>query len=70
MNFLVQQQAELDLNIGETGSDKEELVTQCRKVVNYSVKTGHPRFFNLLISGLDPAGLGASWITEALNCNA
>ncbi|XP_053695114.1 acidic amino acid decarboxylase GADL1 [Sabethes cyaneus] len=38
-----------------------------KKVLHYSVKTGHSSFHNQLFAGVDPYGLVGSWITEALN---
>lgn len=39
----------------------------CKKVLRYSVKTGHSHFHNQLFAGMDPYGLAGSWITDALN---
>jgi Pyridoxal-dependent decarboxylase conserved domain len=65
----IRMKADLDLRVSDSGLDSTQLIATCSKLVKYSVKTGHPRFFNLLYSGLDPAALGASWLTESLNCN-
>ena len=54
-----------DLENGSKSSqDIEEII---RKVVHYSVRTGHPNFHNQLFAGVDPFALAGSWVTEALN---
>ncbi|XP_014680984.1 PREDICTED: cysteine sulfinic acid decarboxylase-like [Priapulus caudatus] len=56
-----------DLNIGEKPATEEQLEQACQDTIRYSVKTGHPRFFNQLFGGLDQYALAGTWITEALN---
>ncbi|XP_062488602.1 cysteine sulfinic acid decarboxylase isoform X2 [Pezoporus occidentalis] len=57
----------LDLELRSGGEPPERLLQRCRDVVRFSVKTGHPRFFNQLFSGLDPHALAGRLLTEALN---
>lgn len=57
----------LDLELRERGEPAGRLLGRCRDVVRYSVRTGHPRFFNQLFSGLDPHALAGRVLTEALN---
>ena len=38
-------------------------------VVQYSVKTCHPYFYNQLYHGVDEYGLAGSWLSDALNTN-
>lgn len=57
----------LDLELRGQGERREQLLERCRAVIRYSVKTGHPRFFNQLFSGLDPHALAGRIITESLN---
>lgn len=57
----------LDLELQSQGESKERILERCRAVIHYSVKTGHPRFFNQLFSGLDPHALAGRIITESLN---
>ncbi|XP_021499177.1 cysteine sulfinic acid decarboxylase isoform X2 [Meriones unguiculatus] len=57
----------LDLELQSQGEPRERILERCRDVVRYSVKTGHPRFFNQLFSGLDPHALAGRVITESLN---
>ncbi|MBZ3872741.1 Cysteine sulfinic acid decarboxylase [Sciurus carolinensis] len=57
----------LDLELQSQGESQEQILERCRAVIRYSVKTGHPRFFNQLFSGLDPHALAGRIITESLN---
>ncbi|XP_037053228.1 cysteine sulfinic acid decarboxylase isoform X1 [Peromyscus leucopus] len=57
----------LDLELQSQGESRERILERCRAVIHYSVKTGHPRFFNQLFSGLDPHALAGRIITETLN---
>ncbi|XP_029422085.1 cysteine sulfinic acid decarboxylase isoform X2 [Nannospalax galili] len=57
----------LDLELQSQGESQERILERCRAVIHYSVKTGHPRFFNQLFSGLDPHALAGRIITESLN---
>lgn len=57
----------LDLELQNQGESRERILERCRAVIQYSVKTGHPRFFNQLFSGLDPHALAGRIITESLN---
>uniref|UniRef100_A0A8C3KBB0 CSAD n=1 Tax=Calidris pygmaea TaxID=425635 RepID=A0A8C3KBB0_9CHAR len=57
----------LDLELRNQGERMEKLLERCRDVIRLSVRTGHPRFFNQLFSGLDHHALAGRFITEALN---
>ncbi|KAG2464819.1 GADL1 decarboxylase, partial [Polypterus senegalus] len=57
----------LDLELREEGETHQQILQRCQDVIKYSVKTGHPRFFNQLYAGLDHYSLVARFITEALN---
>ncbi|XP_075275082.1 acidic amino acid decarboxylase GADL1 isoform X4 [Opisthocomus hoazin] len=57
----------LDLEMRDTGESHQKLLQLCRDVIQYSVKTSHPRFFNQLYAGIDYYSLVARFITEALN---
>uniref|UniRef100_A0A8C5V4C8 Cysteine sulfinic acid decarboxylase n=1 Tax=Microcebus murinus TaxID=30608 RepID=A0A8C5V4C8_MICMU len=57
----------LDLELRSQGESQEQILERCRAVIRYSVKTGHPRFFNQLFSGLDAHALAGRIITETLN---
>ncbi|XP_078543498.1 cysteine sulfinic acid decarboxylase isoform X1 [Lissotriton helveticus] len=57
----------LDLELKSSGEPSRTLLDHCRDIIRYSVKTGHPRFFNQLFAGLDCHALAGRMITEALN---
>lgn len=57
----------VDLEVPKSGVSHEGLLELARKVVKYSVKTGHPHFVNQLFSSVDPYGLMGQWLTDALN---
>ncbi|XP_060578525.1 cysteine sulfinic acid decarboxylase-like isoform X2 [Ruditapes philippinarum] len=59
----------LKLSIERSPCSYQELLEICKKVITYSVKTGNPRFFNQLYSGMNVFGLAGSWVTESLNTN-
>ena len=43
--------------------------SEAQAVVQYSVKTCHPYFYNQLYHGVDEYGLAGSWLSDALNTN-
>ncbi|NWI46310.1 CSAD decarboxylase, partial [Picathartes gymnocephalus] len=57
----------LDLELRSDGEGQERLLQRCRDVLRLSVRTGHPRFFNQLFSGLDHHALAGRFLTETLN---
>ncbi|XP_043922600.1 acidic amino acid decarboxylase GADL1 isoform X2 [Protopterus annectens] len=57
----------LDLELRDRGEQHQRLLQHCRDAIRYSVKTGHPRFFNQLYAGMDHYSLVARFITETLN---
>ncbi|XP_056654120.1 cysteine sulfinic acid decarboxylase isoform X2 [Monodelphis domestica] len=57
----------LDLELRSQGERQDQILDRCRTIIQYSVKTCHPRFFNQLFSGLDPCALAGRIITESLN---
>ncbi|XP_077870441.1 glutamate decarboxylase 1 isoform X2 [Saccoglossus kowalevskii] len=59
----------LQLDITDKPVTLEQLLTDCQETLMYCVKTGHPRFFNQLSSGLDIVSLAGEWLTAAVNTN-
>ncbi|NXN07588.1 CSAD decarboxylase, partial [Indicator maculatus] len=57
----------LELELPQRGEPPAALLQHCRRLLRYSVKTGHPRFFNQLFSGLDHHALVGRFLTETLN---
>ncbi|CDW54565.1 Pyridoxal deC domain containing protein [Trichuris trichiura] len=59
----------LDISLRTSPETFDHLVAICENAIRYSVHTGHPYFRNQLYGGVDPYGLAASFIIEALNTN-
>ncbi|XP_035244491.1 acidic amino acid decarboxylase GADL1-like [Anguilla anguilla] len=57
----------LDLELREGGEPQAKILKRCQDVIRYSVKTGHPHFFNQLYAGMDPYALVGRFITETTN---
>lgn len=62
-------QSLLPLEVSENGCTEGEILEACKNVIDYSVKTSHPRFFNQLFHKVDPYGVIGSWMTDLLNTN-
>ncbi|EHA98324.1 Glutamate decarboxylase 1, partial [Heterocephalus glaber] len=58
-----------NLELSDHPKSLEQLLVDCTDTLKYSVKTGHPRYFNQLSSGLDMIGLAGEWLTAAANTN-
>lgn len=56
-----------DMSLKAEGDSDEKLLELVQNTIRYSVKTGHPYFVNQLFSCVDPYGLVAQWLTDALN---
>ncbi|XP_005094033.1 cysteine sulfinic acid decarboxylase [Aplysia californica] len=57
----------LDISSGPVSHDT--LLDGMKSIIKYSVKTGHPHFYNQLFGGLDPYSQAGSWLSESLNSN-
>uniref|UniRef100_A0A6Q2X5G1 Glutamate decarboxylase 1a n=1 Tax=Esox lucius TaxID=8010 RepID=A0A6Q2X5G1_ESOLU len=57
------------LELPDQPENLEQLLVDCRDTLKYGIKTGHPRFFNQLSSGLDVIGLAGEWLTSTANTN-
>ncbi|KAG9356124.1 hypothetical protein JZ751_000968 [Albula glossodonta] len=57
------------LELPDQPENLEQILVDCRDTLKYGVKTGHPRFFNQLSSGLDVIGLAGEWLTSTANTN-
>ncbi|CAL1542704.1 unnamed protein product [Lymnaea stagnalis] len=62
-------QALINFEIKSTPSDHQELLAEIKKILKYSIKSGHPHFHNMLYAGLDPYSQAGSWVTDAVNNN-
>ncbi|KAJ8035927.1 Glutamate decarboxylase 1 [Holothuria leucospilota] len=59
----------LHLELPEKPENLDRILDDCRKTLQYCVKTGHPRFFNQLSTGLDIVSLAGHWVTTTANTN-
>lgn len=61
----------IEYDLGEEGEPEGngKLLELCGKIVEHSMKTGHPHFFNQMYGGSDPYGFAANIIVDALNTN-
>uniref|UniRef100_A0A672T7L8 Glutamate decarboxylase 1b n=1 Tax=Sinocyclocheilus grahami TaxID=75366 RepID=A0A672T7L8_SINGR len=57
-----------NLELCDQPESLEQILVDCRDTLKYGVRTGHPRFFNQLSSGLDIIGLAGEWLTSTLCC--
>lgn len=67
--FVFYQQKLVDLSLGDSPLSHGEIFELCKRAVEYSVRTNHPKFLNQLYHGADPVGLAGAWLSEALNTN-
>ncbi|OCT74490.1 glutamate decarboxylase 1 [Xenopus laevis] len=58
-----------NLELPDQPEPLEQILVDCRDTLKYSIKTGHPRYFNQLSSGLDIIGLAGEWLTATANTN-
>uniref|UniRef100_A0A670ZUE2 Glutamate decarboxylase 1 n=1 Tax=Pseudonaja textilis TaxID=8673 RepID=A0A670ZUE2_PSETE len=58
-----------NLELSDHPESLEQILVDCRDTLKYGVKTGHPRYFNQLSSGLDIIGLVGEWLTATANTN-
>jgi glutamate/tyrosine decarboxylase-like PLP-dependent enzyme len=61
--------ARLPKTLSVEGEPLDELIKDCRTVINASRHNGHPRFFGYVASGSTPVGAFADLIASALNSN-
>ncbi|KAK9808552.1 hypothetical protein WJX73_007613 [Symbiochloris irregularis] len=59
----------LSLEDSHEGTAPKELLAAVRLALQYSVRTGSPKFLNQLYARADPISLAADWLVSALNCN-
>ncbi|KRY79589.1 Glutamate decarboxylase 1 [Trichinella pseudospiralis] len=61
--------AKLDLRIPINPTNLQKVLEDCKEVLKYQVRTGHPRFFNQLSTGLDLISMIGEWLTATVNTN-
>lgn len=59
----------IDLEIPDKPLNLDQLLVDCKDTMKYGVKTGHPRFFNQLSTGLDVVSMAGEWLTATANTN-
>jgi aromatic-L-amino-acid decarboxylase len=59
----------IDVELSAEGVPLEQLIAECRRVMDLSRHNGHPRFFGYVASPSTPIGAYADLIASALNAN-
>ena len=59
----------LELEDGQAATPEEDLLAGVTTALKYSVRTGHPGFFNQLYARADPVSIAADWLAVAANTN-
>ncbi|HEV8599202.1 MAG TPA: pyridoxal-dependent decarboxylase [Gemmatimonadales bacterium] len=57
----------LGVSLGEEAGSLDAVLAAAERTLRYSVRTGHPHFFNQLYGGVDPAGILGEWVTALVN---
>merc|ERR1711935_546127 len=60
---------QIDINIDEKGCSLANLKREIDSVVELSVKTDHPHFFNQLFAQADPVATAGEWVTAVMNAS-
>lgn len=68
-NFAGKTTAAIDLELPAEGVPLEQLIEDCRTIIDLSRHNGHPRFFGYVASPSTPIGAYADLIASALNAN-
>src|SRR4029079_10342995 len=61
--------AAIDTELSSDGRSIEQLIGECRTIMDLSRHNGHPRFFGYVASPSTPVGAYADLIASALNAN-
>lgn len=59
----------LELEDGQAATPADSLLAGVSTTLRYSVRTGHPGFFNQLYARADSVGIAANWLAVAANTN-
>ena len=59
----------LELPDGQSATATDSLIAGVSTALEYSVRTGHPGFFNQLYARADPVSIAADWLAVAANTN-
>lgn len=66
---LLEQLDGLHRGLPDEGTDLDTIVECIKKTIAYSVRTGHPRYFDKLCHGSESVGQVAEFVTSVLNTN-
>ena len=61
--------ASIDTHLSIEGQPLDQLIAECRTIMDLSRHNGHPRFFGYVASPATPIGAYADLIASALNAN-
>jgi len=59
----------INFSISQGPCSNDKLIAACKDIMRFSVKTGHPHFFNQLFGGQEPYGVAGAWLTDTLNAS-
>lgn len=59
----------LQLDDDQQAAPSQQLMSGISTALRYSVRTGHPGFFNQLYARADPVSIAADWLVVAANTN-
>ena len=59
----------LELDDNQQAAASQQLLSGVSTALRYSVRTGHPGFFNQLYARADPVSIAADWLVVAANTN-
>ncbi|XP_055334180.1 LOW QUALITY PROTEIN: glutamate decarboxylase-like [Paramacrobiotus metropolitanus] len=65
----LEQIIDIDIPDEEAPSNLYQLLLDCQQALQYQVRSGHPRFFNQISTGLDLVSLAGEWLTSTANSN-
>src|SRR6185295_7314847 len=68
-NYAGKTTAEIDTELSAEGLPLEQLLAECRTIIDLSRHNGHPRFFGYVASPSTPVGAYGDLIASALNAN-
>ena len=68
-NYAGKTKASVDVELSSEGVPLDQLIAECRTIMDLSRHNGHPRFFGYVASPSTPIGAYADLIASALNAN-
>ncbi|GAV07077.1 hypothetical protein RvY_16959 [Ramazzottius varieornatus] len=65
----LEQIVDIDVPDEEEPANLYQLILDCQQALQYQVRSGHPRFFNQISTGLDIVSLAGEFLTATTNSN-